>query len=125
LRSIYETMYATLRVEAKLSLYLEKLINSYRILSSIISAASKPRVELVETKEALESAIVKLKLLMDNLKRYRGSFVVHYIEDSLTSIEREILELEEKAILENVKRWVVALLEDIRIELRNMLKELL
>ena len=122
--NIYDTMYTTLRVEAKVSLYLEKLINSHKILSNTLSTTSKPRPELVETKEALESVIVKLKILMSNLKKYRGSFIVHYLEESLVSIEREILELEEKSILTNVKRWIVALLEDVRIELRNMLKEL-
>jgi len=119
-----EAMYSSLKLEAKISAYLERLTSAYMTLENMLSQASQPRRDLVESKEAIEATIIKLKIALRELSSSRLSLASYRLADVLRDIERSVAELDGKLVVPNVKKWLLAILEDVGLELRRVLESM-
>jgi len=122
LASRAELMYFSLRIEAKISYYVEKFRNSYEFILKKTRQTPKPKLVWMESKELLEEALAKLNVISSYLKKYRNSMLPHYIQDSINLLESLRYNLETKTALPQIKKVLRMAIDDLVLDLRKILK---
>ncbi|MEM1619149.1 MAG: hypothetical protein QXU97_04085 [Fervidicoccaceae archaeon] len=118
---ICETLYSSLRAEAKVSYYVERLSSAYSLLLSRLSVSSgRPSEDLVASRELLEDTLARLKIVASNLRRYRLTLSPYILKEAVDLMERAKLELDARRALPSVKSWISIALEDVKLELWSL-----
>lgn len=123
-QDMFESMYASLRLEAKIDYYLSSLENAYRLLRNKVANNSLMDSIWYNTYELVDEAISKCKVVKSLLAKFRYTGIVMYLSDALSISNDLLLKTESRAALPSHRDNVRILASEIAYEIRKILRNM-
>lgn len=117
-----ESMYASLKLEARIDYHLNILENSYRLLRTKIAGDRGVTSIWYNTYEIVDESISKLRIIKGLLSKYRYTGLHMYLADALQLANELIIKIDSKAALPAQKDTIRMILSEIIYELRGIIK---
>jgi len=120
---LLDSMYASLRLEARIDYHLNSLENAYRLLRSRVAGEKSVGTIWFNTYEVVEEAVSKLRLIKSLLAKYRYTALYTYLVDALQLANELLIRIDSKPALPGHKDSVRVVASEVAYELRKILKK--
>lgn len=119
---ILESMYASLKLEARIDYHLSTLENTFRLLRTKVAGEKNAGSIWFNTFEIVDESIAKLRIIKNLLTRYRYTGLYIHLTDALQLANELLVKLDSKPALPAHKDNIRVILSEVSFEIRNIIK---
>lgn len=119
-----ESMYASLKLEARIDYHLSTLENTCRLLRTKVAGEKNIGTIWYNTYELVDEAIVKLKMIKSLLAKYRYTGLYVHLTDALQIANELTIKVNSKPALPSHKDNIRLIVSEITYEIRSIIKSI-
>lgn len=117
-----ESMYASLKLEARIDYHLNTLENTYRLLRTKVAGEKSLGTIWYNTYELVDEAIIKLRMIKSLLAKYRYTGLYIHLTDAFQLANELSIKVDSKAALPSHKDNIRMIASEIAYEIRSIIK---